>query len=113
VFTALTSLLTETPVRSDMAMTGEISLRGLLLPVGAIKEKVLAAKRAGIETVVLPERNRKDLEDVPDEAKKALKFELKRTVDEVLEVALERAGRKRRGKKSSARRKRRPAAGRT
>lgn len=111
VFTALTSLLSNTPVRSDVAMTGEISLRGLLLPVGGIKEKVLAARRAGIETVVLPERNRKDLEDIPDQAKKVLNFEFKRTVDEVLELALERDGggsasRKRKGGSRKRRRSR-------
>ncbi|MGC9455118.1 MAG: endopeptidase La [Phycisphaerae bacterium] len=107
IFTALTSLLTETPVRSDVAMTGEISLRGLVLPVGGIKEKVLAARRAGINTVVLPDRNRKDLEDVPEEAKKVLNFEFKRTVDEVLDLALDRDGKtakgKGRGKPSSKR----------
>ncbi len=101
MFTALTSLLTETPVRGDVAMTGEISLRGPLLPVGGIKEKVLAAKRAGIKTVILPERNRKDLEDVPDEARDSINFEFKRTVDEVLEAALE----VRRGKAGRSRRK--------
>jgi hypothetical protein len=66
MFLALTSLLTERTVRSDTAMTGEISLRGLVLPIGGVKEKVLAAVRAGITTVMLPARNRKDLEDVPE-----------------------------------------------
>jgi ATP-dependent Lon protease len=99
MFTALTSLLTERPVRSDVAMTGEISLRGLLLPVGGIKEKLLAAKRAGIKTVVLPDQNRKDLEDVPEEAKKALTFEFRRTVDDALKVALEPSDGKSRGRK--------------
>ncbi|MFP3936819.1 MAG: endopeptidase La [Phycisphaerae bacterium] len=103
VFTALTSLLTETPVRSDVAMTGEISLRGLVLPVGGIKEKALAARRAGIETVILPERNRKDLEEVPQEAREVLDFEFKRTVDDVLELALDRNGGKGSSKNRSGR----------
>ena len=68
MFTALTSLLIGTPVRSDLAMTGEITLRGLVLPIGGVKEKVLAAKQAGIKTVILPRRNRKDLLDVPPDA---------------------------------------------
>ncbi len=89
--TALTSLLTDQPVRGDVAMTGEITLRGLVLPVGGIKEKVLAAKRAGIQTVVLPERNRKDLADVPGEAKKELAFEFVKTIRDVLDVALDGA----------------------
>ena len=66
MFTALVSLLTSRTVRSDVAMTGEISLRGLVLPIGGVKEKTLAAHRAGIRTVLLPARNRKDLEDIPD-----------------------------------------------
>src|SRR5690606_2184200 len=65
MFVALTSLLTGRPVRSDVAMTGEISLRGLVLPIGGVKEKVLAALRAGIATVMLPARNQRDLEDIP------------------------------------------------
>jgi ATP-dependent Lon protease len=69
MFLALTSLLTGTPVRADVAMTGEISLRGLVLPIGGVKEKTLAALRAGIKTVMLPRRNEKDLEDVPQEAR--------------------------------------------
>jgi ATP-dependent Lon protease len=69
MFIALTSLLTGRPVRSDVAMTGEISLRGLVLPIGGVKEKVLAALRAGITTVMLPARNRRDLEDIPADAR--------------------------------------------
>src|SRR5206468_1640836 len=65
MFVALTSLLSNRPVRSDVAMTGEISLRGLVLPIGGVKEKVLAALRAGITTVMLPARNQRDLEDIP------------------------------------------------
>ena len=69
MFTALVSLLTNRTVRSDTAMTGEISLRGLVLPVGGIKEKVTAAARAGITTVMLPARNKRDYEDIPEEAR--------------------------------------------
>jgi ATP-dependent Lon protease len=86
--TALASLLTGRPVRSDVAMTGEITLRGLVLPIGGMKEKVLAAKRAGIRAVILPRGNRKDLVDVPVEARKGLKFHFVRTVREALEAAL-------------------------
>ena len=74
MFIALASLLTGRPVRSDVAMTGEISLRGLVLPIGGVKEKVLAALRAGIKTVMLPARNRRDLEDIPADAREQLKF---------------------------------------
>ncbi|MFZ5557147.1 MAG: endopeptidase La [Pseudomonadota bacterium] len=88
MFTALASLLTGKPVRSDIAMTGEISLRGLVLPVGGIKEKVLAALRAGITTVMLPARNRKDLEDIPAEARAKLQFVWLERVDDALAVAL-------------------------
>ena len=89
IFTALTSLLTGIKVRGDVAMTGECTLRGLVLPVGGIKEKVLAAHRAGIKMVILPERNRKDLEDVPEQARKELQFVFASHMDEVLEHALE------------------------
>ena len=74
LYTALLSLVTQRKVRSDVAMTGEISLRGLVLPVGGIKEKTIAAHRAGIRTVLLPARNRKDLEDIPDSVRKELEF---------------------------------------
>jgi ATP-dependent Lon protease len=76
-------------VRSDTAMTGEATLRGLVLPVGGIKEKVLAAHRAGIKRIVLPERCRKDLIDVPEQAKKELEFIFVTKMDEVLQNALE------------------------
>jgi len=99
MFTALTSLISNKPVRWDVAMTGEVTLRGLVLPVGGIKEKVLAARRAGIRAVILPERNRKDLVDVPDEAKQKMEFHFARTVDDVLDVALEIGAQKKRGKK--------------
>jgi ATP-dependent Lon protease len=88
MFMALASLLTERTVRHDTAMTGEISLRGLVLPVGGIKEKVLAAMRAGITTVMLPARNRKDLGDVPEEAKQRLRFVFLEKVDDALAEAL-------------------------
>jgi ATP-dependent Lon protease len=88
MFMALTSLLADRPVRHDIAMTGEISLRGLVLPVGGIKEKVLAAMRAGIRTVMLPARNRKDLQDVPESARERLQFVWLETVDDAMKEAL-------------------------
>ena len=92
MFLALSSLLKNRPVRKDIAMTGEITLRGLVLPIGGLKEKSLAAKRAGITDVIIPKRNEKDLVDVPDEVRKALKFHPVEHVDEVLDLALERDG---------------------
>ena len=92
MFTALASLFTNKPVRSDVAMTGEITLRGLILPIGGLKEKSLAAMRAGISTVIIPKLNEKDLVDVPEEAKQKLKFVPVENVDEVLSVALEKNG---------------------
>jgi ATP-dependent Lon protease len=89
MFIALTSLLTGRTVKGDTAMTGEISLRGLVLPIGGVKNKVLAAVRAGIDTVLLPERNRKDYEDVPEAARKAVRFVWLATVDDAVEAALE------------------------
>jgi ATP-dependent Lon protease len=86
---ALNSLLTDRPIRADVAMTGEISLRGLVLPIGGVKEKVLAALRAGITTVLLPKRNQKDLEDVPAEVRDKLRFVFIERVDEALALALE------------------------
>ncbi|MBI4523862.1 MAG: endopeptidase La [Deltaproteobacteria bacterium] len=91
LFVALVSLLTGRRIRNDVAMTGEISLRGLVLPVGGIKEKVLAAKRAGITTVLLPDLNRKDLEEIPVPAKEAMRFEFLESVDQALHIALELA----------------------
>jgi ATP-dependent Lon protease len=88
MFMALASLLTNRTVRHDVAMTGEISLRGLVLPVGGIKEKVLAAMRAGIITVMLPKRNQKDLVDVPQEARERLTFVWLETVDDAVAAAL-------------------------
>ncbi len=89
LFMAISSLLTNRKVRSDVAMTGEISLRGLVLPVGGIKEKTLAALRAGIHTVLLPARNRKDLEEIPESARNQLEFIWLETVDDALVAALE------------------------
>ncbi|MGH6896108.1 MAG: endopeptidase La [Geminicoccaceae bacterium] len=88
MFTALVSLLTDQTVRGDTAMTGEISLRGLVLPVGGIKEKVLAAHRAGLERVLLPARNRKDFEDIPESAREALELVWLETVDDAIRTAL-------------------------
>ncbi|MEW6272083.1 MAG: endopeptidase La [Thermodesulfobacteriota bacterium] len=93
--TSLASLLTNRPVRPDVAMTGEITLRGTVLPIGGVKEKVLAARRAGIRTVVLPQRNEKDLEDVPDNVRREMRFAFVETIDQVLAVALEPPGEKR------------------
>jgi ATP-dependent Lon protease len=89
--TALASLLTGRPVRPDVAMTGEITLRGNVLPIGGVKEKVLAARRAGIGTVILPRRNEKDLEDVPENVRGELKFAFASDIDDVLAIALEAA----------------------
>ena len=88
MFTALASMLTGKPVRSDVAMTGEITLRGNVLPVGGIKEKMLAAHRAGIKRVILPYRNEKDLIDVPEQAKNEMEFFFVKKMDELLPLAL-------------------------
>jgi ATP-dependent Lon protease len=88
MFVSLASLLKRRPVRPDVAMTGEISLRGLVLPVGGIKEKTIAAARAGIRKVILPARNRRDLEDIPESARSALELVWVERVSEALEVAL-------------------------
>lgn len=88
MFIALTSLFMNRPVRNDMAMTGEISLRGLVLPVGGIKEKVLAALAAGIKKVLLPARNRKDLDEVPQQAREQLEFVLLDDIDQAVQVAV-------------------------
>ncbi|HEX5126742.1 MAG TPA: endopeptidase La [Rhodocyclaceae bacterium] len=88
IFLALISLLTGKPVRSDIAMTGEISLRGLVLPIGGVKEKILAAMRAGITTVMLPRRNEKDLADVPAEAREKLKFVLLDRIEDAVHHAI-------------------------
>ncbi|MBM4465078.1 MAG: endopeptidase La [Chloroflexi bacterium] len=88
IATALASLLLNKPVRSDVGMTGEITLRGQVLPVGGIKEKVLAAHRVGLKTVILPQRNEPDLDDVPEDVKKAMNFILADQVDQVFAAAL-------------------------
>jgi ATP-dependent Lon protease len=90
MYTALSSLLLNRPVRHDVAMTGEITLRGLVLPIGGLKEKTLAAKRAGIRQVIVPKRNEKDLIDIPEEVRKTLKFHFVENVDQVLRIALDR-----------------------
>ena len=91
MFVALTSILTGKTVRNDTAMTGEISLRGLVLPVGGIKEKVVAAARAGIKRVLLPARNRRDYDDIPAQAREKLEFFWLETVDDALALAFEPA----------------------
>ena len=88
IATALASLLSNRRVRHDLAMTGEISLRGKVLPVGGVKEKVLAARRAGIRTVIMPARNEKDLLDIPEEVRKTMTFQFAREIGEVLREAL-------------------------
>lgn len=88
VTTALVSLFLKKPVRKEVAMTGEVTLRGKVLGIGGLKEKVLAAHRAGIKTVVVPDENRKDMEDVPKEVKRDIKFVFAKTMDDVLKVAL-------------------------
>ena len=90
MFTAIVSLLTGIRVRHDVAMTGEISLRGRVLPIGGLKEKTLAAHRAGIKRVLVPERNKADLDEVPKEVRDELEFVFVKTLDEVLQAALER-----------------------
>ena len=89
--TALVSVFTGIPVRADVAMTGEITLRGEVLPIGGLKEKLLAAHRGGIKTVMIPEQNVKDLAEIPDNVKNKLEIVPVRWIDKVLEIALERA----------------------
>ncbi len=94
MYLALASLLTNNCVRADVAMTGEITLRGLVLPIGGLKEKTLAAKRAGIKEVIIPARNAKDMIDIPDEVKKTMKFHLVETVDQASDIAIGKCGKK-------------------
>mgnify|MGYP003574932561 CR=1 FL=1 len=113
MFTSIASLFTGQPVRNDVAMTGEVTLRGLVLPIGGLKEKSLAAARAGIKTVIIPKLNEKDLPEIPDEVKRKIKFEPVETVDEVLAVALARSAKapangKDRAPKSTSRRRLKP-----
>jgi ATP-dependent Lon protease len=88
MFTALYSLFTEKCVKGDIAMTGEITLRGMVLPIGGLKEKVLAAKRAGIKTIILPEKNRKDLDEIPKHNIKDLVFHYVKDMNDVIELAV-------------------------
>ena len=88
MFTALASLFSNTPVRSEVAMTGEITLRGLVLPIGGLKEKSLAAARAGLDVVIIPKLNEKDLPDLPADVKDKVKFVPVENVDDLLEAAL-------------------------
>jgi len=87
--TAIVSMLTGKLVKHDLAMTGEITLRGKVMPIGGVKEKVLAAKRAGIKTIILPEKNKNDLEDVPEELRKEMEFVFVDTIDQVIKAALD------------------------
>ncbi len=89
--TAMASALTRAPVRKNVAMTGEITLRGRVLPIGGVKEKLLAAHRFGIDTIIMPKDNEKDLPEVPEEVRNALCINLVETIDEVLALALEDA----------------------
>jgi ATP-dependent Lon protease len=84
------SVFTGIPVRADVAMTGEITLRGEVLPIGGLKEKLLAAQRGGVKTVLIPEQNVKDLAEVPDNVKNKLEIVPVRWIEKVLEIALER-----------------------
>ncbi len=87
--TALISLISGKVIRPDIGMTGEITLRGQVLPVGGIKEKVLAAHRLGLKTIILPARNQADLEELPDEVRNSLEFVFANTVDDILHVVFE------------------------
>jgi ATP-dependent Lon protease len=86
--TALVSLITKIPVRKEVGMTGEVTLRGKVLEIGGVKEKILAAHRAGLKEVILPKKNKKDLEEIPNKTKKELKFVFVESMDEVLAQAL-------------------------
>ena len=88
IATAVLSLLKEKPVPHEMAMTGELTLSGRVLPVGGIKEKILAARRAGVKTVILPKKNEKNLDDIPDYIKKEMTFVLVEHIQEVLDLTL-------------------------
>ena len=88
MLTALTSLLTGKPIHKNLAMTGEITLRGQVLPVGGVKEKVLAAHRAGIKTLILPKWNEKDLEDIPKKVLKDISFHFPEKMLDVVKIAL-------------------------
>jgi ATP-dependent Lon protease len=91
IATAISSALSKIPVRRDIAMTGEITLRGKVLPIGGLKEKLLAAHRAGLFEVILPQENQKDLAEVPENLRNAMKMHFVDTMDQVLSIALEQA----------------------
>ena len=105
--TSLVSLMTNTPVKDKVAMTGEITLRGRVLPVGGIRDKVLAAQRAGIQAVILPARNEKDLEEVPAHVKKQIEFHAVDHFDQALEVVQAKPRRRVRAAKAKARKRER------
>ena len=90
ITTALVSALTKIPVRKEVGMTGEVTLRGRVLEIGGLKEKVLAAHRAGVKTIIVPENNRKDLEDIPQYVLDDLEFHFVKHMDDVLKIALTR-----------------------
>jgi ATP-dependent Lon protease len=90
IATSIVSALTRIPVRCDLAMTGEITLRGKVLPIGGMKEKLLAAHRAGIRTVILPKDNEKDMADIPEPIRKDFQIHFVEMMDQVLQIALER-----------------------
>jgi ATP-dependent Lon protease len=92
--TAIASRVTCRPVRSDTAMTGEITLSGMVLPIGGLKEKALAAQRAGINRLIIPRRNERDIDDIPEPLRRKMKFTLVDSVDEVLDAALQKRPRR-------------------
>ncbi len=106
LYTSLVSLFTEKPVRSDLAMTGEISLRGLVLPVGGVKEKVLAARSAGVKHIILPAKNEKDLEELPQHIREELSFHFVHRMDEVIKLSLARKKAASKRKKSNTKTRR-------
>lgn len=101
--TSLVSMLTRVPVRADVAMTGEITLRGRVTAIGGLKEKLLAALRGGIRTVIIPEENRKDLADIPANVTRDLKIVPVKYIEEVLDLALERPLAPKKARKSAQR----------
>lgn len=105
MLTALASLITNQKARGQVAMTGEITLRGSVLPVGGIKEKVLAARRAGVREVILPEKNRKDLVEISPHMREGMTFHFVRQMDEVLRIALEEPAPRRDGPRAARGRK--------